>query len=241
MGRPVNKKFFGNTNKLSSGLAAGVGGEGFANVVKLTGGTLYASTATWLASAPQLPNGTRARGTITVNGSGVIQSFVISESGAGYTSTSTVSVTVSPATTGSSATYSIQLTSGRQNALDFLAWVPTASNGTANSAGSAVTGDIVKQQGTKRYYVKTAQGYGVCSLIATTPAIGQMTLIATDANGNTYYVTRLESKKARLTRKTQSGSNAWVYATNDLAKWTLTAANGTNKALVTTTVQIANA
>lgn len=132
------------------------------------------------------------------------------------------------------------LTSSRQNALNFTAWVPTASNGTVNSGGSAVIGDIVKQQGTSRYYVKTAQGYGVCKLVATTASIGTMVLLATDANGNTYYVTRLASRKARLTQKTQNGVSVWVYETNDLAKWTLAAANGTNKSLVTTTVSISN-
>jgi hypothetical protein len=145
--------------------------------------------------------------------------------------------TPNPVTTG---TFLISLTTGRQNALNFTAWVPTASNGTVNSGGSAVIGDIVKQQGTSRYYVKTAEGYGVCRLVAASATIGTMVLQATDANGNTYYVTRLASKKARLTRLTQNGSNAWVYATNDLAKWTFGSANGTDKFLVTTTVSISN-
>jgi len=238
MGRPVHKKFFGNTN--IGGNRTGVGGEGIATIVINSAGSGYSTTTsvTWLAGVPGISAGTRASGTVAVNASGVPTAFAVTTQGSGYLSTATtVTITPNPVTTG---TFTLNLTTGRQNALSFLAWAPTASNGTVNSGGSAVGGDIVKQQGTKRYYVKTAQGYGVCSLVATTPEIGQMTLEATDANSNTYYVTRLESKKARLTRKTQSGSNAWVYATNDLAKWTLTAANGTNKALVTTTVQIAN-
>jgi hypothetical protein len=220
-----------------------------------TSATLTVTTATGVVSASTGTSGAQAIYPATttgifvgmrVTGSNISSSatYVTSVSGAAvnltWPNSGTVNGSISFISAGSGYAGTVVLTSNRQNALNFLAWVPTASNGTTNSGGSAVLGDIVKQQGTKRYYVKTAQGYGVCSLVATTPAIGQMTLEATDANSNTYYVTRLESKKARLTRKTQSGANAWVYANNDLAKWTLAAANGTNKTLATTTVQIAN-
>jgi hypothetical protein len=179
-----------------------------------------------------------ASGTVTVSGAGAPTAYNVLTAGSGYITTATsLTFTPNPTTTG---TFAISLTTGRQNALNFTAWVPTASNGTVNSGGSAVIGDIVKQQGTSRYYVKTAQGYGVCKLIADTAAIGTMVLEAADANGNTYYVTRLASRKARLTQLTQNGASAWVYETNDLAKWTLAAANGTDKSLVTTTVSISN-
>lgn len=132
------------------------------------------------------------------------------------------------------------LATAKQNAIQFSAWTPYASNGTLNTGGSAVAGDIVKQQGTRRYYVKTAQGYGVCGLTTGTIARGEMTVAATDWNGNTYKVSRLESKKARVWQDTQNGSSAWVYANNDLAKWTLAAATGTDKTVVTTTISISN-
>jgi hypothetical protein len=244
MGRPINKKYFGNTNSPydngQTGGATGVGGEGLAAIVPLSTTTSYStSTAvTWVAGTPGIPGGIPASGTVTVNASGVATALSITVAGSGYLTTSTsLTFTPNPTTTG---TFLISLTSSRQNALNFTAWVPTASNGTANSGGSAVIGDIVKQQGTSRYYVKTAQGYGVCKLVADTATIGTMVLQATDANGNTYYVTRLASKKARLTQKTQNGSEAWVYETNDLAKWTFGAANGTDSSLVTTTVSISN-
>lgn len=162
------------------------------------------------------------------------KSVTITNSGSGYTSV-TVSGYVNQ---GGITVATLVLTSNRQNALSFLAWVPTATNGTLNTGGSAVLGDIVKQQGTKRYYVKTAQGYGVCNLTTGTVTRGALTVIASDWNGNTYWVTRLESRKARLWRKTQSGSNAWVYATGDLARWSLNAATGTNKTVVGTLVNI---
>lgn len=244
MGRPINKKYFGNTvspfDDGQTGGNTGVGGEGIASITSISTGSGYSTstTVTWQAGVPNIPTGVRASGTVTVNGSGVPTAFNVLVSGSGYTSTATtLTISPNPTTTG---TFLIALTTGRQNALNFTAWVPTASNGTANSGGSAVIGDIVKQQGTSRYYVKTAQGYGVCKLVSTTATIGTMVLEATDANGNTYYVTRLSSRKARLVRRTQNGGNAWVYADNDLAKWTFGSANGTDKTLVTTTVSIAN-
>ena len=244
MGRPINKKFFGNTNSPyddgQTGGATGVGGEGIATVAIVTTGSGYSTSTsvTWVASTPAIPGGIVASGTVTVSGAGVPTAYNVVTAGSGYITTGT-SLTFTPNPT-STGTFAISLTTGRQNALNFTAWVPTASNGTTNSGGSAVIGDIVKQQGTSRYYVKTAQGYGVCRLVAAAASIGTMVLQATDANGNTYYVTRLASKKARLTRRTQNGSNAWVYATNDLAKWTFGSANGTDKFLVTTTVSISN-
>jgi len=244
MGRPINKKYFGNTNSPyddgQTGGATGVGGEGIATIAVVSTGSGYSTSTliTWLAGVPNIPSGVRASGTVSVDGSGAPTAYNVLVPGSGYTSTATtVTFTPNPTTTG---TFQISLTSGRQNALNFTAWVPYASNGSDNTGGSAVIGDIVKQQGTTRYYVKTAQGYGVCKLTNTTAAIGTMVLEATDANGNTYYVTRLEAKKARLTQKTQNGVSAWVYETNDLAKWTFGSANGTDKSLVTTTVSIAN-
>ena len=150
----------------------------------------------------------------------------------------TVNASIDFISVGAGFAGTVSLQGLRQNAIDFLAWVPTATNGTLNTGGSAVLGDIVKQQGTKRYYVKTAQGYGVCTLTTGTVTRGTLTIIASDWNGNTYWVTRLESRKARLWRKTQNGSNAWVYTTNDLARWSLNAATGTNKTVVGTLVNI---
>ena len=67
-----------------------------------------------------------------------------------------------------------------------------------------------------------------------------MTITATDWNGNTYWVTRIEGRKARVYQDTQSGSNPWVFATGALAKWTLSAATGTTSSSVLTTVSLAS-
>lgn len=133
------------------------------------------------------------------------------------------------------------LTSIYQNAIEGVAYISTGS--------SAVTYDIIKQEGSHSYLVKTAQGIGRCKLATRSPQAGEMTIIASDYNGNTYYVTKLTSRKALLTRKTQNGSNAWVYGVLDsqtgtyidYARWTLGAAVGTDKTVSTTKVSIASA
>jgi len=118
----------------------------------------------------------------------------------------------------------VTLTSSQKySAIKGNAYIPTAAGGS-----SAVEYDIIKQEASHRYLVKTAQGVGQCRLVSTsTMTSGQMNIIATDANGNTYYVTKLTAHKALLTRQTQSGSNAWLYTTGQTAKWTIgSAASG---------------
>lgn len=222
MGRPVNKKYFGNPNLAATGEA--VGGEGFSSlVVTNSGSTTYYSTTTavtWAASTPQIAGGEAASGTATVNGSGEVTALVITNSGSGYTSTSSVTVTLTPATTGTAVTYDVYLTSSRTNALAAYARV--------SSGGSGLLADIVKQEASRRYLVKTADGQGQCKLVAVATgslAAGEMNLIATDANGSTYYVTKLTNRRATLTR--QNIGSSWVFATGDVAGWTTAAASGT--------------
>ena len=66
MGRPLNKKFFGNRNVGTAGTAAddGIGGEGVASVVLNALGA-YTTRPTITFLAPQLPGGVTATGTIT--------------------------------------------------------------------------------------------------------------------------------------------------------------------------------
>jgi hypothetical protein len=135
----------------------------------------------------------------------------------------------------------ITTSTNQQNSITFTAWVPTASNGTVNSGGSAITGgDIVKQSGSKRYYVKTTQGYGVCTLTTGTVTRGKIEMTATDWYGNIYSVARLQQRKLTVWRKTQNGASPWVYASGDVAGWWRAAGTGTDKTLTTTHVQLTN-
>jgi hypothetical protein len=225
MGRPIKKKFFGNLNKDQiTGSTNGVGGEGVASAVPLNSGTLY-TTSTTLAldfTAPQIAGGLAATGNVTTNESGNVLNVNLSQAGSGYLSAPTA--TVAGGTTGTTATFTVSLTSTQDNALAVYAFVP--------GGASAVLGDIVKQESTNRYLVKTAQGQGQCKLITTSTAVaGEMYLIATDVNGSTYYVNKLTAHKARLTHNTVNGS--FEFASGDMAPWGIVAAT-------TGTVNIAN-
>ena len=239
MGRPLKQKYFDGGTSAN----LGVGGEGFATVAVVTTGTLYSTTTnyTWTSSAPQIPGGTAASGTLTIASNRGVSSFNVVTAGAGFTSTSSVTVTVSPATTGSAATYSISLTangSARPNTIGGATAVAYLNTGSSSSRY-----DIIKQTGSHTFFVQNSDGTGRCKLVAAAPGagargVGEMTIIATDGNGSTYYVTKLTSRKALLTQKTMS--TAYVYNTGDYARWTLSSAVGTDKTVSTTKVSIGN-
>jgi hypothetical protein len=231
MGRPIKKKFFGNTNVAISG--EGVGGEGFATVAVRTTGTLYSTSTsyTWTASAPQIAGGQAASGTLSIGTDRRVTAFNVSNAGSGYTSTSSVTLTVSPATTGTAANYVVTLSTATfQNAISLTSFLTTGS--------SAISGgDIIKQESSRRYLVRNAQGIGQVKIGAGVGAghtltAGNAHIIATDFGGSTYYVMKLTARKAVLQSRTGT-STALVSLTNDgtaivgTAKWTLGAATGT--------------
>jgi len=141
---------------------------------------------------------------------------------------------------GSGATFTVGLTQAELDTgnIACTAYISTAS--------SAVSSAIIKQEGSHRYLVENAQGRGICKLTTGTVTAGLMSITATDANGNTYSVTKLTARKATVTRKTQNGSNAWVYGVLDpntgtyldVARWTAGSAVGTDKTLSTTKISI---
>ena len=158
-----------------------------------------------------------------------VNSVAVTTPGSGYAEAPVVTFTPS-----GNATRTAVLTASQQNALAFTSYLTTGSSAVAG-------GDIKKQESSRRYLVTNSQGTGQVKLVASdTLVAGEMSIIATDYNGNTYYVTKLTSRKALLTRKTQNGVSAWVYGVLDSARWTLSAAVGTDKTLSTTKVSIAN-
>jgi hypothetical protein len=225
MGRPIKSKFFGNRaspyDNAQTGGVTGVGGEGVATVVVSNSGTLYTTSTTLTAtfSAPQIKGGVRATGTASTNAAGLVSGFTLTLAGTGYTSAPTITL---PATTGTTATFTVTLfaTSVTQNALAFTSYLTTGSN--------AVTGgDILKQEASRRYLVQNSEGVGQVKLVASgTLAAGQMSLIATDGSGATFYVTKLTARKATLVNRT---STSTAVVTGATAGWTLGAATGTNQ------------
>ena len=219
MGRPIKEKFFGNTNSPYSnqaqGGATGVGGEGVATVALNNTGTLYTTSTTLGAtfSAPNIPGGVAGTAQVTTNALGNIASVTLVSAGTGYTSAPTLAVT--GGTTGTLATFTVALTSSRQNAIKGEAFI---------TGGSQKAYDIKKQEASRRYLVQTADGQGQCKLVTTsTLAAGQMNIEATDANGSKYYVRKLTARRAVLVQTTASGS--FVYASGSAAGWTLGSAS----------------
>jgi hypothetical protein len=222
MGRPINKKFFGNTNLPSYGSeqqGSGVGGEGVASIAIATTGTLYTTSTTLSATftAPQIKGGVRASASVTTDATGNTTAVTLLTAGSGYTSTPTATLS---ATTGTTATFTVVLTSTRQNAIAFTSYLTTGSN--------AVTGgDIIKQESSRRYLVQNSEGRGQVKLVATdTLTAGTMKIIATDGAGSTFFVKKLTANKATLTVRTGTST---AVVTGGTAGWTLGAATGTNQ------------
>ena len=209
MGRPLNKKYFANTNYQDFGFA-NVGGEGVASVTIAAPIAASMNTgATVTFSAPQLTGGQTATGTVTIDGNGDIAAIAITSAGSGYTAVPTITVTDTVA--GGAETAS--LTSGasaRQNSIKCEAQVGEGSE--------VLTGNVIKQVSTKRYKITTSDGTAVCKLVQSA-ALGanEMSITATDANSNAYFVQKLTSRMAVLTRKVSDNGD---FATGAKVKWT---------------------
>ena len=119
----------------------------------------------------------------------------------------------------------------QENAIVAYAWI-------GGAGGSRQLVDIVKQEASRRYAVKTAslvsgEPWTVRSAIlvpreAAADTDGdntynEMDITATDSAGNAYWVTKLTAHKALLTRKV-GGSG--LYATGESAPWKFDAAAG---------------
>lgn len=217
MGRPLKQKFFDPVEG-----SINIGGEAVSTLVFSNKGEgYYSANVAITLGAPNLPGGTQATvGSITLLGNGAINTYTI-VGGSGYTTAPAVTITGAN-TTPAVATSTI--TSAVTNVIAISAYIPTGS--------SAVAGDIVKQVGARRYKVTTAQGTGKCKLVAKAPAAGEMTIVATDSLGSTYYVTKLEENLATLAQNSDGGSG-FEFVDGSRAKWGLAAA-------VAGTVQVAS-
>jgi hypothetical protein len=120
----------------------------------------------------------------------------------------------------------INVATNQENAIVAYAYV----------TGNNLIADIKKQVSGRRYKVTTSEGTLTCKLVTdgVANAAGEMTITATDANGNTYYVSKLTAHLATLVRLVDDGGDDdWVYATGARAPWSFAEATGS-------VVQIAN-
>lgn len=280
MGRPIQKKYFGNTNQPP------IGGEGVASVTVAGTNNNYTVKPTVSIAAPSLPGGVQAvasvasmgvatatlvaagtgyttgnvltvvglgtgtAATITVNTvdtGGEILTFTVTTAGA-YTTVADVTALAVTGGTGANATFNVALkinaitvtTAGSGYITTAVPVVSTTPSGNATltavlsstnvnaikisafvvGGSSAVNGDIVKQEASRRYLVTTGQGTSQCRLVAAAPAAGEMTVVATDSSGKTYYVTKLTAHKALLT---QFGAAGHEFASGTVVPWSLSA------------------
>jgi hypothetical protein len=237
MGRPLNKKFFANTNVAQFG-TAGVGGESVASVAAVTGlsGMTYLTGGpyTILAAditAPQIAGGAKPVLTFQPT-SATAGTVAVVSAGSGYTSAPTVTVRGSLAAGSGTATPTPTLTSTRVNGLKCEAKI--------GSGGSEVTtGDVIKQVNGRSYKVITSDGTAVCKLVTTeVKTANQMSIKATDSAGNTYFVAKLTARKAVLVPAANvHGGTTTIgsqFASGTTAKWTF------GSAVANTTVTIEN-
>jgi hypothetical protein len=164
----------------------------------------------------------------TVNIAFRAKEVVITNAGSGYSNATDAAATFTQSVTGTTVlTANSTAVVGRQEpAIVAYAYV-TENN---------LIADIKKQVSGRRYKVETSEGTLTCKLVTdgVANAVGEMTITATDANGNTYYVSKLTRRKATLVRLVDDDDDDdWVYATGAVAPWSFAAAAGS-------VVQIAN-
>ena len=219
MGRPLSKKFFGESNPDD------VGGEAIASIVGVSGLTgMTANTSLSFTidaaqiTAPQIAGGSKPVLTFVANAAttGIV---TIVSAGSGYTSAPTVSVFGNLSAGGSGvATPAVTLVTGASARANALA--PQAI--TVGSTNRTTGNDILKQVGSKRFRVRSQDGTAVCKLVAATPsAAGEMAIVATDSQSNTYWVKKINKNKVELTQNSLVGAT-WDVPEGDTAKWTIT-------------------
>lgn len=196
---PDSSSNVGGVNGATFNLGMGV------NVVALGAAGSY----TVLPSNPvaTTSSGTGTGATLTVNYG--VGTATVTTAGSGYTSAPSVTLS------GGNATLTAVLGSSNTDAIAISAFVVGGS--------SAVAGDIVKQEASRRYLVTTAQGTSDCALVAAPPLAGEMTMTATDSAGGTYYPIKLTQSKATLVKGGRTGTQ---FDTGSFVISSITRSNG---------------
>jgi hypothetical protein len=164
-----------------------------ATVTLSTAGSYSTFTATPVATT----NTVSATG-LTLDLTYGLLSVTVVGGGSGYVNAADAALVFSPAATPTNASATAVLTNASENSIVIRA--------KTTSGGTVQVGDIIKQSNTRSYKVETADGIKVCKLVADdTPAFREAYIIATAANGSTYYVTKLTAHRATLVYK--AGTN----------------------------------
>lgn len=218
-------------------------GSGVATFTVTANGDGVVTAVTPLARgtfAGALATGAQAPATDSVAGLGCeitltyrVKSIQVVTAGSGHKVGSTVTIT--GANTGSAATATVATIAADTGAVGSLTNQENAIVIHANTANEGdQVGDIIRQVSGRRYKVKADNVVTICKLVADdTPSIAEAYIIATDNNGNTYYVMKLTAHRATLTRKSNNEST-WLFTTGQSAQWTF-------GATTVSTVKIENA
>lgn len=169
-------------------------------------GSVYAPVASVVVankgSFEALVSGAQSTTSVTGSGAGMTitisayeaSSVVITDPGSGYTTAADAAPTFTQSVTGTSV---LTVDTGTPYSADAFNTIIVYAQTT--EGGSNLVGDIIKQENTQRYKVKTADGTAYCNLVTHTPnAIGEVMIKATDSNNATYYVMKLNSRKATI-------------------------------------------
>ena len=151
-----------------------------------------------------------------------VRTVTITEKGSGYIGTETLPAFTKPGSTNGNVPQGVLVfttdsgapgsSTNQENAI--LAYAKTTTGGASKPA------DIVKQRGTRRFKVTTADGTAICTLKSSAvSAQGDMTIIAKDSAGGTYYVTKISAHKCVVTRGTGT-----QFASDTNVPWTFDAA-----------------
>lgn len=136
-----------------------------------------------------------------------VLSVPVSASGSGYISAADAAITFAPASTTAATAV---LTTSTSNVI--------LAHARVVGSGSVLDADIAKQVSTNDYVMTTTDGTSKVALTTTnTPAAGGAYIVATDANGSTYWVTKLTAHRATLVRRSMNGS--YLHATGATATW----------------------
>jgi hypothetical protein len=147
----------------------------------------------------------------------------ITEKGSGYVGTETFTFAKPGTTSGTVPAGTIVLTTESGNVGSFTRQENAIRMTAFLTGGSAGEVDIIKQVSTRRYKVTDGTRTGIVTLSNTlADAAGEGSIIATDADAGTYFVTKLTAHKATLKRGTGT-----VYTDGAAVPWTFGTATAT--------------
>jgi hypothetical protein len=186
-----------------------------ATVTPLARGTFTATTTGAKTTTVAPAGGTGATLTITYR----VKDITITEQGSGYTDAADAAITFSGGTGAATTvlgtdTGVVSTVTNQENSITMIGYL---------TGGSAVEVDIIRQVSTNRYKVTDGTRTGIVQLQPSLAnAAGECSIEATDAAGDTYYVTKLTARRATLTQGTGT-----VFTTGKSVPWTFDTATST--------------